>query len=217
MIQAANKIFAIGALAPWPFCYLGIPCAPALPVFAFRCTCFGFASCCAVANILPDSAHSTKCAVIRVALMIESVAAFIVTAFWCSGWMQWTGFAFVEHLFQVAGVKMLLDGSAAPHVLFTAVGTALAWWMHWHMVWIHTIPIEEDWAVQIIILLSALIFGMFASGHASITSLRFRARFLYAWLDCWRSVPKRTIEREMPGGANRAVFDAVCPVRLPMV
>jgi len=98
-------------VAPWPFFWLGIPCAPLLANILFRTTCVGYAGF----MFLGFNAQSLDWQKMmhRIGLFWNIVSSWIVSAWWCSGPISWsilmvtvlTLVAMSGHVFSLGGQR----------------------------------------------------------------------------------------------------------------
>jgi len=113
-------------IAPWPFFWLGIPCASAFSNMCFRTTCVGFAGFMLLGN--SAKTRDLQNMVRAIALMWNIISSWIVSAYWCTGVVGWSALVVLELIFVVvATVAFSLEGKWWK-LAVTVVGDAVAYY-----------------------------------------------------------------------------------------
>eukprot|EP00420_Gonyaulax_spinifera_P035959 CAMPEP_0197877742 /NCGR_PEP_ID=MMETSP1439-20131203/6344_1 /TAXON_ID=66791 /ORGANISM="Gonyaulax spinifera, Strain CCMP409" /LENGTH=642 /DNA_ID=CAMNT_0043497113 /DNA_START=114 /DNA_END=2042 /DNA_ORIENTATION=- len=169
-------------MAPWPFYIIAIPGVDGTPSEAFRITCIGFS----VLSCLGIAFPHLHGPCVRIAMIWNSMASWLISGYWCADAVVWVIFMTVEHAFQVVGLKLLCQGPGTTwHVVFTFVGSAGGYiCSQYHdLTSISGRRLEpstisystDDFIIAIVVMVAALIAGMLCIGGGREFLVRLRS------------------------------------------
>lgn len=152
-----------------------------MPAAAFRCTCMGYFMSNLIPYMLGPSGFSSL--VLRIGLVINSLASCLVSRYWCVGFGEWFILMLLEHLFQIFASMVLVGTHVERHFAFTSVISFMLRPEHTSVTMVDAKP----WAMATVTTVVLLVLGIWWSGHESID-------FLKRKMEAMRSIMSMSVE-----------------------
>ncbi|CAJ1460051.1 unnamed protein product [Effrenium voratum] len=175
---AQLRTMRLGAASALACAWLGFPCAAGGWATAFRCTCVGYFTCSALPLVLGEGSLSRR--LLRASLLIHSVSAWLVSWLWCLGFAEWCILMVLVQCVQLFALLVLVGTHLQFHLLFTLLGSLLAYVGRREVAEQAAQAQLKTWAVCLVFVVSSLVLGMWCTHHHALQFLQKKLQVLYS-------------------------------------
>lgn len=164
-------------VVPGLFFLWGFPCTEGLPNVLFRLCCLVFFGGNLAGSMLTEKSSCVMA--FRTGMIANSVASWIVSAWWCFGLTEWLTLMVLEHAFQVVGILLFCGSRCFEHVAFTFVGSVIGYMLRPEADTFDFVCKENCWFMRAAITVLSLVGGMVLIGILNFDALRRKIEALW--------------------------------------